>query len=211
MIVKVKLIGTSPLVMHANTLANPLHPMKKKIAALTGKRKKTDSDHIEIARLEFIAGMYHDKERGPYIPRQNIRKMLIEAARKDKNGKQFEQGIYIVDDAPLEYDGPRDIQGLYEAVDEDENPQFCWSTIVGNQKSSILRTRPRFTDWGCEFEVEIVPELVDMPTFETALDKAKISGGLCDARVLGYGRFSPTVLEQETNGRIRKDELVASR
>ena len=167
---------------------------KKLIGAITSKRKKTDADYAEIARLEFIAGLYFDKDKGPIVPSRCIRKMLIEAARKDKNGKQFESGVFVAGDSVLEYDGPREIEPLFLAENGDGENRFVWTTVVGNQRNSIMRTRPIFHEWSCEFEVDLEPSLVDQQTFETALEKARVSGGLLDARSIGYGKFSPTVL-----------------
>lgn len=62
-----KLTGMSPLMMHADTLANPLNPITKAHKELTSKRKKTDDDHEAIAKSEFIAGAYWTKEDGFFI------------------------------------------------------------------------------------------------------------------------------------------------
>src|SRR3546814_21068521 len=71
-ILKLKIVGTSPLMMHSDRLANPLNPATKAHKELTGKRKKTDDDHLAIAKSEFIAGAYWDEKEGFYIPGQNF-------------------------------------------------------------------------------------------------------------------------------------------
>lgn len=55
---KLRLTGIAPLLMHDNKAANPLNPYAKAMKALTGKRKKTDDDLAEIARIEWEAGLY---------------------------------------------------------------------------------------------------------------------------------------------------------
>src|SRR3546814_19161856 len=71
-IFKQKFVGKSPLMMHPDRLANPQNPATKAHKELTGKRKKTDDDHLAIAKSEFIAGAYWDEKEGFYIPGQNF-------------------------------------------------------------------------------------------------------------------------------------------
>ena len=110
----VKLVGTSPLLMHNNQCVDPLNPLKKKIAAITGKRKKTESDYLELYRLEFIAGIYIGDE-GPYIPARCFRRCLIEGAKKDRNGTRFQSTISVESNGILQYEGPRDVKALWES------------------------------------------------------------------------------------------------
>lgn len=188
--IRVCLNGVSPLVMHNNRCVNPRDPLKKAIAAITGKgKRKTEADLDELERLEFVAGLYYDEEMGPYIPSNNIRKMLIEGARKVKMGKQFESGVFVTRDVPVEYDGPRDFEKMWELRDK-----FAWTTVVGNQKASILRTRPRFKQWKIEFSVILEESLVSVDDLKTALKHAEIAVGLCDGRSVGCGRFDAEVL-----------------
>lgn len=189
--IRVRLNGRSPLVMHNNRCVNPRDPLKKAISAITAKgKRKTEADLDELERLEFVAGLYYDEQMGPYIPSQNIRKMLIEGARKVKLGKQFESGVFITDDVPVQYDGPRDFEEMWKLRDK-----FAWTTVVGNQKASILRTRPRFKQWFVEFSVILEDSLVSVDDLKTALKHAEIAVGLCDGRSVGCGRFDAEVLE----------------
>jgi len=177
--------------MHNNRCVNPRDPLKKAISAITAKgKRKTEADLDELERLEFVAGLYYDEQMGPYIPSQNIRKMLIEGARKVKLGKQFESGVFITDDVPVQYDGPRDFEDMWKLRDK-----FAWTTVVGNQKASILRTRPRFKQWSVEFSVILEESLVSVDDLKTALKHAEIAVGLCDGRSVGCGRFFAEVLE----------------
>ncbi|MEB4734046.1 hypothetical protein OXV40_33915, partial [Burkholderia contaminans] len=57
-ILRLNICGSSPLMMHSDKLANPLAAETKAHRELTGKRKKTDEDHVAIARSEFLAGLY---------------------------------------------------------------------------------------------------------------------------------------------------------
>lgn len=185
---KIRLVGTSPLVLHNNRLANPLDEIKKKIATYTSKRKKTDADHHKIAELEFVGGLYFNKQ-GPYVPSMNLRKMLIEGGRKDKLGKQFESGVYVLEDAAIEYDGPRDVEGMWK------DGRFAWTTAVGNQRSTVFRTRPRFEEWAINFLIECDEDFLSVDDVTRALKRAERGVGICDARAIGCGRFSAELLE----------------
>ena len=157
------------------------------IKKLTGKRKKTEADHIEIRRLEFLAGLYMD-EYGPIVPTRCVRAMLIHGARKDKNGKQFESGLFIETSPSVEYDGPRSAQEMWEGG-------FAWSTPCGNQRSTIIRTRPRFEEWSITFVAELDTELVSLADYQLALARAERSVGLLDGRTIGFGRFNSEILD----------------
>jgi hypothetical protein len=181
----VRLTGTTPLVLHNNQCVDARNPFKKKIAAITGRKgKKTESDLEELERLEFLSGMYMHDQHGPVIPAANLRRMLIDGARKDKNGKEFESGVFISEDAPIQYEGPRDAEGMWK-----EREKFAWSTIVKNQRASIVRTRPRFTKWGVEFQILTEDSLVSQDMLETALSRAALMCGIGDGRSIGCGRF----------------------
>jgi len=181
----VRLTGTTPLVLHNNQCVDPRNHFKKKIAAITGRKgKKTEADVEELERLEFLSGLYMHDQHGPVIPAANLRRMLIDGARKDKNGKEFESGVFISEDAPLQYEGPRDAEGMWQ-----ERERFAWSTIVKNQRASIVRTRPRFTKWGAEFQILTEDSLVSRDMLETALTRAALMCGIGDGRSIGCGRF----------------------
>jgi hypothetical protein len=70
-----------------------------------------------------------------------------------------------------------------------EDGSFTWRAPVGNQSSTVIRTRPRFESWSATFEAVYDGEVIDKEHIVNALKhSAKI--GLCDARALGYGKFA---------------------
>lgn len=66
--VTITLTGTAPLLMHGNGLADPISDDAKRMKRLSGKRTKTDEDHIAMRRIEFESSLYIDPEQGPYLP-----------------------------------------------------------------------------------------------------------------------------------------------
>ena len=211
---RIRFDGTTALVMHNNRCVNPLDPLKKKIAAITtkGSKRLTDADYQQLYRLEFQASIYHNDHLGPHVPSRCIRATLVNGARKNRDGKQFESGVWVHGDASVQYDGPKDMEGLLAAGSYDEDG-FMWTTVCGNQRASIMRTRPRFDDWSIEFVVDVEDELVTLAMLEGALRAAEVQVGICDGRSIGFGRFKATIVNEpkaaQTNGRVRKT-LVSS-
>jgi hypothetical protein len=179
--------GTAPLIMHNVQTADPLNYWSKEIAKLTAKkRNKTESDDFEISRLKFAAGLYHDKEIGPYLPAANIFRALIEAGAMTRDGKNVERGVVILADrAPLEYDGPRDIDGMWG----DGATRFVDRRVVAVQRQRIVATRPIFSPWAAMFEVDVDPEVLNPERFAEIAVKAGRSVGVGDYRRF-YGKFA---------------------
>lgn len=186
--VTLKLSGTAPLILHNNTLADPLSDAKKQMSRISDKRKKTDEDHIAIRRIEFESSLYFDPELGPYMPGPNIAKSLLMAARIRKNGPKIERGLILVSPInPLTYDGPRDISGLWKDL------RFRHTAPARNQgRTTIIRCRPIFTEWSCTATALINPSVLAV---DELLDIAKDAGqmiGIGDWRPW-HGRFDATV------------------
>ena len=184
---RVTLIGTSPLLMHNSRLANPLDPAAKAVKRLTSKRNKTDDDYLELAHVEWLGGLYHEVEVGPYIPADNIFRCMWDAAKKHKLGVKVKEGIFFNQDInPLIYKGPRDTDGLWA----DENYRFTKSVKVGQQR--VMRTRPQFREWAVETVGLLDPGILDLVEMEQIVDTAGLVIGLADWRPR-YGRFTGTL------------------
>lgn len=180
------LTGTKPLLMHNEQLANPLSEFSQRLKAVTKKRGKTDADYEEAAEIEFEGGLYFDEKDGPYLPDRVIRSAMIEAARKSKQGRQFEEAVeYPKTRYPLIYDGPRTIKGLW-------SKKFYDQRMAGNQAVRILRTRPRFDQWSCVIEILFDETLVDDRVLEQVVKRAGTLG-ICDYRPL-FGGFMGEVI-----------------
>ncbi|WP_133116297.1 hypothetical protein [Amycolatopsis antarctica] len=185
------MIGTAPLLMHNVRLADDQDPYVKAIKKLTAKKtKKTDDDKMEIDRLSFAGGMYHDDDLGPYLPAENIFRCLMEAGSLTRSGKKIERGV-IFDGtrARLNYDGPRDLETLWG--DDGASP-FVDRRMVAVQRQRIPRVRPIFPDWSATIGVEIDPQVIDFDEFEDIVAKAGRLIGIGDYRRF-YGKFEGKV------------------
>jgi hypothetical protein len=178
----VKIEGTQPLLMHNERLANPLDAISKKLKVLTKKGKGVARDNEKIAMTEFEGGLYYDVETGPYVPGWNMGACLKEAAKDERNGKNFSSFVSIVEEKlPIEYKGPRDIEGMW-------NAGYYDMRMVRNQASKVLRTRPKFDKWGLTFTIEYDEKRLDEETILRTVDKSGSIARLGDYRAR-YGRF----------------------
>jgi hypothetical protein len=181
--------GGTPLVTHHERLADPLEPIVREIAAVSKKRTKTEADHMEIARLEFLGGMYVNAKGEPCLPSWNILRCLQDGAKRHKKGVDVPRGIApLVHDVELHYHG-----------DDERDPDKMWKAgtfslrkTVGIQRSRTMRTRPIFTEWSAELPIEVDPVIFDLDTLELCWGDAGRYAGLGEMRPI-YGRFAGTI------------------
>lgn len=171
-----KLTGASPLVMHNGQLANPLNSFAKAMKRVSSKRAKTDADHEELARLEFLGGLYVGED-GPCIPGELVEAALIVAAKKSKRGPQAKVGLLSDGNHRLDYDGPRDTDALWA----DERFRLVAGVRVGQAR--VMRTRPIFRDWSATIFVDFLPG---------QLNRAEVAEMVRTAgEVVGFGDWRP--------------------
>lgn len=191
--------GISPLILHnGRILTNPLNPLTKMIKGYTGKRTKTDDDLMAISKLEWLAGLYLDEVptiddnsngitfsggSAPIIPGDVLEGMIVSGAKKSKLGVQFKSGVLIDGDFPLLYDGPTDLEKLFN------DGRFVDSRNVRVQKNAVVRCRPIFKQWAIKFTVNYLPSVVNPSQIKETLVTAGLVCGFCDYRPK-YGRFA---------------------
>lgn len=185
---KLKIEGTSPLLMHNPRLVNPADPIVREMKALTSKRKKTDDDLTKIGMLEWFGGLYTDGDEIVY-PTANFRKAFIEAARISKLGKQVERAVSLNGVAvPLKYAGPATPQELWE------DGGYISELPVVVMRSRVTRTRPQFDEWAVELDGTLLEDAgLNGDEFERIADLAGRAIGVGDNRTNGYGRFTAEV------------------
>jgi hypothetical protein len=182
--------GGSPLVMHNERLADPLDEYTREIAKVSKKRNKTEVDHLEIGRLEFLGGMYTNGN-GPCIPAWNILRCLQDGGKRHKRGADVLRGVYpLAEHADVIYDGERDPDTMWKLGG------FALRKTVGIQRSRTMRTRPIFTDWQAELAVEVDPVVFDLDALRNIWREAGVYAGLGEMRPV-YGRFAATIEEEK--------------
>lgn len=174
--IRFRIIGTKRLLMHCGRLADPLDPITQDLARLTSKRPKTIADHKMISKVEWFGSLWlHDG--APCLPAEALLACAIGGAKVLKRGPQAAAGLAIEQDAVLVYDGPTDVDELWE------NGDFlfrCGVKVGANAKT--MRTRPCFKDWSAEFTASYLPSVIDREHVIQALAQAGVRRGLGDWR-----------------------------
>ncbi|MBH2008211.1 MAG: hypothetical protein I8H71_00790 [Xanthomonadaceae bacterium] len=181
--ITIKITGTTPLMMHSDRLANPLLPETKQHKELTSKRKKTDEDHIAIARSEFISGAYWNERDGLHIPGACLDASFLAGAKLQKLGTHWKRGALVIEDkVKLLHDGPTTPAGLWE------DPAFvdCRGVKVGTAK--VMRYRPIFLSWAAQLTVAVNSDVLNVKEAKKAIEDAGALIGVCEYRPR-FGRF----------------------
>lgn len=180
------LTGTKPLLVHNARLSDPLDKWAREMKKVSGKRSKTDDDHLELARLEFYGGLYYDNDLGPILPSQNIEAAIVDGAKRTKQGKNVTRGLFITDlVTPIAYQGARDLEGLWGNGES----EFVHRASVKVGMSRVMRTRPIFRQWAIEVDGFFDDQIFNLETVEQIITDAGSYSGLGDWRPR-FGTFT---------------------
>ena len=181
--VTLKITGDRPLLLHAATGSDPLNPMTKEHKKLTSKRKKTDEDYEQIAKSEWLMSLYYDKKDGAYIPGVNIEASIIAGAKLKKLGTTVKRGVEVLNEVcKLEYDGPKDPEKLWDKG-------FYDARTVKVGMARIVRYRPIFKQWACQFTVLFDEDIINKSELMDCIKDAGLYCGVGDYRPK-FGRYS---------------------
>lgn len=189
--VQIKLQGVSPLLCHNGQTADPRNTYAKAMKAVSSKRKKTDADYDELARLEWLAGLYRI-DGDLVIPDYVIESAMIKGAMKSKRGPQAKCGLFFTEHSSLEFDGKP------AAITDDTlsemfaSGQFTHTIGVKVGMAKVMRTRPVFRNWSITITAQYDPDVLNMRDVEEiAIDAGKLVG-IGDWRPK-HGRFNAEV------------------
>lgn len=174
--------GTAPLLMHNGQLANPLAEATKTLKKYTSKRSKTDEDYMDVAKAEFFGSLYLNADGRVIMPADNFARMFYDAGKRFKLGTKTKEGLFVVEDALLAYEGPAEAVALWE----DANFRHM-ATVVVN-RARVSRTRPVFHEWALTFEATVDTDILNPEQYDQILAAAGAYVGLGDWRPR-YGRF----------------------
>lgn len=174
--------------MHNVRMSDPTYSAVRAMKKITADKKFKDTDEgiEQLAHLEFIGGMYHDEVMGPYLPAENITGSIVAGAKATRQGKTISRALLLLDDSPLAYDGPRDLESLWS------DERFRDRRMVRVQRNKVPRVRPRFDEWRAEFDGDLDTELINLREFEEIAELAGRSEGVGDYRPR-FGRFTSEV------------------
>lgn len=186
--IKFKVQGTTSLMLNDVKSANPLNEYAIEMKKYSSKRKKTEEDHMQLFKLQFISALYYDKKNGYYIKSECFEKSLEEAAKTKKLGKKFNQCVRVFDNPPLEFiDKDKTPEQLFEL------PSYADVRMVGIMgKSKIPTCRPIFEDWSTVVEVFYDEDLLNEQEVIECMNLAGKYHGVGTYRRL-FGKFSAEV------------------
>lgn len=186
--IKLEITGTSPMLMHNISLADPDNPIVREIQTYTSKRKKTEDDRRAIERLEWFGGLYVEDGR-VVMPTGNIRKSFINAGKITKQGTQVTRALQFTEMfVPLAYDGPDDPQELFKRT------EFHDRSAVGISGKRTMRVRPKFPRWALVADAILLESVMDPDDLRRVAELAGKAEGLGDNRVNGFGRFTVRIV-----------------
>lgn len=185
-----KLTGIAPLLLHNGAASDPLSPYAKERSRLNAKKKKTDEDHLALYLIDWFSSIYHNGQtsdvidRGTVtvdpsarviIPGEVLEAMISCGAAKLKQRASC-SGLFVADAALLEYDGPKDINKLWE-----EGKHFHKCSVVVSQRR-IIRVRPIFRKWSLQLTATVDTSVLNESQLLDILTTAGQIVGLGDWR-----------------------------
>ena len=186
-VINVTIAGDRPLIMHNGQMADPMNSWVRALRAISKKKVKTDDDHAEMARIEFMGSLYYHETIGVYIPGINIEGCIRDGARKKRRGVQVLEGVSVPDDYnPLIYKGPRTREALWdiETFRDKRGVKLKGDTTT-------IRCRPTFRDWALSFTLNFFTDVINAEDIREALDDAGKRIGLGDYHYR-FGKFHVT-------------------
>jgi hypothetical protein len=171
------------LIMHNGQTADPLNSFSKAMKEISGKRKKTDADFEALANIEYQAGLYLNNKGQVIVPGRVLESVLVEGAKKSKEGKLALSGMFVDTDGILEYEGgAMSVKQLMESPDH----RLCVAVRIGMSK--VMRTRPHFKNWRTTFKVSINEQVANEAQLKRWLEDAGSYVGIGDWRPR-HGRY----------------------
>lgn len=177
----ITLTGIAPMLQHNGRLVNPVDPHTQALKALTGKRKKTDEDLIDIMQTEARGGCYETTEGLLALPDAAVWRSIKDAATAFKRGRDIERAL-ISDHAMV----PLFIEGRNWTCDEWlSDPKRIDYRPVKVGTSRVMRSRPLVPEgWSSTHHFELLEDVIDPRDMLPILERA---GRLC-----GVGDYRPS-------------------
>jgi hypothetical protein len=190
--ITIRLQGVSPLLCHNGQTADPRNSYAKAMKAVSSKRKKTDADLDELARLEWLAGIYRYGS-DLVIPDYVLEGTLINGAKKSKRGPQAKCGLFFTEHASLRFEGKPEAITEETLADMFESGRFTHTIGVRVSMAKVMRTRPIFRGWSIDAVAQYDPDVLNHRDIQEIADDAGKLVGIGDWRPK-HGRFTAEVI-----------------
>lgn len=191
--VRVRLKGVTPLLQHSARLSDPLNVFAKAIREISGKRKKTEADLMQIAKLEWRGSLYVDDQLNVILPAESIKAALIGGAKREKSGPQARGGTFVFISPVLVHDASEvSIDELWGNGDT-KNVHRVSAKV---NSSRVMRTRPQFHDWSVEVDIHYDTSQAQSSDILRWLETAGRIIGIGDWRPESSGNFGRFTVER---------------
>lgn len=168
------------MLQHNGRLANPLDPYTRAIKAISGKRKKTDEDLMEMMRLEARGACWETTDGEVGIPNAAVWRSIYNAATAFKRGEDMKRALGFADvTVPISVSGERLV--CDEFVKDFDNIDYRPVVI---QRSRTMRARPIVREWSSVHEFTLLEDVIDVDNLVPILERA--------GRLVGLGDWRPT-------------------
>ena len=205
------LSGASPLLQSNPAHHHPSDPLCKLTSPLSKKRMKTEEDHVALAKLHFLASahwlntgsgedvaidssgnVHFQGYSNPYIPGDMLRASLAESSKALKNrmGSAFDRGVQVLEDFELQYDGPKDCNGMWDANMFRNDRGDRAGKLVWITRACIP------VGWKINFSLKLDSSQVELSVLEQMIEAAGRYIGLGSWRPANGGRFGRFTLDQ---------------
>lgn len=177
--IKLRLIGTKPLLLHNGRLANPMDPYARQLATASKPRKKTDVDYENIANAEMLGSIYEDDGLLAF-PTSNVWRSIYDAAKSFRLGEDVKRAL-----TPVSFLPPILIDNAEVKIEPFlQDPDNRYTTTVKIQRNRVPRTRPIVYNWSMLHEFELSSDVIDPGNLPQILNRA--------GRMVGLGDWRPT-------------------
>ena len=176
--------GITQMVQHSGRLANPRDPIARDMKAITSKRKKTDEDLDQLADLEWMGGVYTNKNGRVIVPGDVLEGALFEAGKKTRRGADVRSALWVPGAPDLIFPGR---ERSLEEIRSD--PQHFLMSRVGVNSGTVMRARPTFPTWSLKFTVGFLRSVFNARDVHDIVETLGTLVGLSDDRKKQGGRF----------------------
>ena len=179
--------GTESTLMSNGRMVDKLNPYTKALKTMTSKMKRSDEEELDMRKLQFLGSLYMrddvetENEKTPYWPRDNVKTLVWKASKTQKCGPKVLQGL-IAHDAILEYDGPKDAEGLWA------DTRFRHVKRAVRERKSVMVCRPQFREWKTVLALEYDPQKINRDDLVSFVEHAGRYIGLSTWQ-MRYGMF----------------------
>lgn len=182
-----QITSDAPILLHSGQMCDPLNKFSKELKKVSGKRAKTDADHEMMSKIEWYASLYTDNGK-IILPSEVLEAAFLGGAKKIKAGQKVQAGMFVEENAFLEFDG------------SDLTPDQLWERDANRftvgvriQRAKIMRTRFRANQWQALIKVVFDDSLLNKSEVSEIISITGSQVGLCDWRPK-FGRFTSKLI-----------------